>query len=243
LQVEGDDGDAIEFECSDTLVSAWTSRDILEGRTYPYLPFVRDVEVVFDVGANCGATTVHLARHYGGAEVHAFEPGSIQRAVLERNARAHPNVRVHPFGFHSRDQRVPLYRGAVDTGLSSVFPGPDTASDSETVELRAAGPWAAGEGIDRVDVLKVDTEGCELDVLESLAELLPTVKVLYTEYDSRDARRAIDRMLAPTHELYLGALFLDQGECLYLRADVADLDEARAYLPEVLRRRGAERPA
>jgi len=82
--VDADLDTAFEFECADTIVSRWLCGQILEGKTYPYLDFVDDVQVVFDVGANCGATSVHLARHYPDAEIHAFEPGSEARAILER---------------------------------------------------------------------------------------------------------------------------------------------------------------
>jgi FkbM family methyltransferase len=235
--VETEDGGTLEFECADTVISRWLCGAILTGKTYPYLPFVDDVQVVFDIGANCGAASVHLARHYPDAVVHAFEPGSEPRAILERNARRWPNVRVHPFGLHSSDQTVPLYQGDGDTGLGSVFHRSVNLSQSELVELRAGGQWAAEQGIERIDVLKVDVEGCEVPVLESLADLLPTVKVLYLEYDSREARRTLDRMLEVTHVLYTGMLFMDQGECVYLRNDLADLDAATEHLAQLLRGR------
>src|SRR5215475_13599605 len=105
-----EDAEPLEFEC-DGPVSRWVCEDILRGKTYPYLPFVDDVRVVFDVGANCGATTVHLARHYPDAQVHAFEPGSRARAYLERNVAAFPNALVHPVGLYSVDSERPLYVG------------------------------------------------------------------------------------------------------------------------------------
>ena len=76
LTVTSDLGDEIDFECADTWVSKWVCEPILQGKTYPALPFVDDVQVVWDAGANCGATTVHLARHYPNAVVHAFEPAT-----------------------------------------------------------------------------------------------------------------------------------------------------------------------
>jgi FkbM family methyltransferase len=185
---------------------------------------------VFDVGANCGATSAHLARHYPDAAVHSFEPGSEPRAILERNAAGYANVHVHAIGFNSVDEVVPLYKGDGDSGFGSVFHRAVNLDESEPVELRNGGAWAAERGIDRVDVLKIDVEGCEIGVLESLAAYLPTVKVLYVEYDSRQNRRDIERILGDTHDLYTGLLFLDQGECIYLRRDFADLDVAGEHL-------------
>jgi FkbM family methyltransferase len=221
--VTGDDGEDIEFECSNTISSRWVSKAILAGHTYPCLPFVDDVQVVADVGANCGAASVYFARHYPDATVHSFEPGSEPRAILERNAAPYPNVRVHPIGLHRVDDVLPLYKGrGGDTILGSIFRRDINADESEPVQLRAAGDWAAEHGIERIDVL------------ESLAHLLATVKVLYVEYDSRQARRDIARMVDDTHDLYKGVLYLAQGECIYLRRDLADLDAAGEHLLRLL---------
>ena len=83
-------------------------------------------------------------------------------------------------------------------------------------------------------MLKVDADGGEIHVLEGLAPLLPTVKVLYVHYDSRQALRDLDRMLAASHELYMGLVFLDRGACIYIRRDLADLPAAGERLQELV---------
>jgi FkbM family methyltransferase len=228
--VRSDDGEQVEFECPDSFASRWTCASILEGRTYPFLPFVDDVRVVFDVGANCGAATVHFARHYPGAVIHAFEPGREARSYLERNVASFSNVRVHPVGLYSEDRHARLYKGDGDLGMASVIRREVNLDESEPVILRDAAAWASDQEINRIDVLKVDVEGCEIEVLASLAALLPTVKVLYVEYDSRRARKALGRLLDATHELLMGKLLLDQGECVYLRSELAELDAATEVL-------------
>ncbi len=216
-----DDGAPVEFECADTLVSRWVCGEILEGRTYPYLPFAGNVDVVCDVGANCGAASVYFARHYRNAAVHAFEPARDPLVYLTRNAQSYRNIRVHGFGLHSRDQQAQLFFGDGDSILGSIVKRDVNVDASEIVELRDAGAWAADQGISHIDLLKVDVEGCEVDVLDGFAPLLPTVKILYIEYDSRATRREIQRRMSRCHRLYVGVLFLDQGECVYLRNDVA----------------------
>src|SRR5262249_46371858 len=156
--VTTDDGADVEFESADTLASRWTCADIVRGRTYPHLAFVDDVQVVFDVGANCGASSVHFARHYPTAVIHAFEPGSQARAYLERNVANLANVEVHPFGLHAVDQQLPLYINDGDLGQGSVVHRGEGTPAGEMVVLRAAGPWAESEGITRIDILKVDVE-------------------------------------------------------------------------------------
>ena len=233
-------GGTIEFECEDTVVSARVCEDILRDRTYPSLPFIGAVDVVVDAGANCGAFAVHTARLYPDAVVHAVEPGAEQLAILRRNAARYPTIRVHPIGLHAEDADVQLYRGIGDLGSSSVTPSERTSEVGEPIRLRSALGWAEEQGIARIDVLKLDVEGCEIPVLESLAPLLPDVKVAYVEYGSRQARRDLARLLDPTHELLSGSMLLDQGECVYLRCDLAEGDAAPARLVELFFRKMQE---
>jgi hypothetical protein len=129
---------------------------------------------------------------------------------------------------------MPLYLGDGDLGMASVLPRSVNLAESELVQLCAGGSWTQAHAIDRIDVLKVDVEGVEVDVLMSLADLVTTMKIVYLEYDSRRARRLIAALLEPTHELYVGSMFLDQGEIIYLRRDFADRPEATEHLRSML---------
>jgi FkbM family methyltransferase len=226
--VTSDDGEPVEFECADTFVSRWVCGAILEGDTYPVLPIVDGVEIVCDVGANCGAASVYFARHYPDAVVHAFEPASEPLAYLLRNAASYTNIRVHTFGLHSHDHAAELFKGDGDSILGSIVRRDVNLDESEPVTLRDAGAWATQHQIAHIDILKVDVELCELDVLDGFANLLPSVKVLYIEYGSRSMRREIQRRLALSHVLYAGDLFLDQGECIYVRRDISTRTPAPA---------------
>jgi hypothetical protein len=78
-----------------------------------------------------------------------------------------------------------------------------------------------------IDVLKVDTEGCELAILRSIAALLPSIPVIYLEYHSDDDRREIDRMLGDTHVVVAGHVFqIHRGELTYVARDAFPSREA-----------------
>ena len=228
------DGATLRVDCPDTLASRWTSDAILHGRTYPDVPFLGGVRTIVDAGANVGAATVYFAHHHPTATVHAVEPAEAALAYLRRNVAGLANVEVHALGLSDADADGVLFHHPTDLGQSSLLDAHDDAG-SEAVSIRDAGRWAAAQGIDAIDILKVDVEGVEVAVIESLGDLVPTVKALYVEYDDRAARRRLEELLAPTHELYLGVVFLDQGECTYLRSDlVADPEPPRAHLRELL---------
>ena len=238
LTVEDENGEDVTFSCADSLASRMTSRAILEGMTYPALPFVEPVRIAMDIGANCGAMSVVLARRHPDAVIHAFEPGHEALGLLEANVGSLPNVVVHPLALGDRDGDAALHVRVDDLGQSTLLDPVDAASyEVQSASVRHAGRWAAEAGITEVDVLKIDVEGLEVEVLRALAPLLPRVKVLYLEYEGRRSRRAIEDLLAPTHDLYWATvLMLDQGECTYVRSDLADHPEATPRLREVFGR-------
>lgn len=243
LTVTPPSGEPYLFEPVPGVVSDAVCASILAGQTYPVLPFIGDVDVVVDAGANCGAASVYFAQHYPDAVVHAIEPARAPLGYLRRNVRELPNVVVHPVGLHSSDQEVALFHGKDDTGTASIVRSDWHRDSFEIVQLRAGAGWANEHDIQRIDVLKVDVELSELDVLEGFGAFVPAVKAIYLEYGSRKLRRAIDRLLDPTHDLYLGEMSLDQGECVYVRRDLADLDAATTRLWEIYVERARAREA
>jgi len=108
------------------------------------------------------------------------------------------------------------------------------ASDQgETIVVRDAGRTIADQGIDDIDILKVDTEGCEVPILSSMGKLVETARVIYLEYHSDEDRRTLDTMLAPTHLIFSGRVICPhRGEFCYLRRDLSGpWDGMRIELP------------
>jgi FkbM family methyltransferase len=219
------------FECAPNWASKWMADLVLGGVSYPYLAFVDDVRVVLDAGANIGAAATFFARCYPEAQVYAFEPGSEPFELLSRNAAHLPNVHPLHFGLGADDGHAELYRGRVDSGQASTEPSEHTTGDSERIELRSPTGWLAEKGLDRIDVLKVDTEGSEVPILRSLRDWLPNIKVIYLEYHSEADRREIDVLLARTHTLYFGRLLGGTGEFAYVAHDLVPTSEAFDHTP------------
>ena len=216
------------FECFDNCLSRVTCQTILDGKSYPRFPFVEDVSVVMDVGANVGAASVFFSLAYPDATIFSFEPAGLPYSLLERNTQALANVRINNFGLYSSDTELPLYRGKYETGMSSVAQSMSTRNESDVITLRSVRDWMSENSISAVDVLKVDTEGCEIPILEAMSDLLPKVKVIYLEYHNDDDRKEFDRILGETHLLVHGLMMVHLGEVAYVAKDVvragSDLD-------------------
>ena len=107
------------------------------------------------------------------------------------------------------------------SGRITLHPGPGTTSDTgEEVVLREARAWLHQQGIRSIDLLKLDAEGCEPAILESLRDHIPSIRVIYAESDDGAARRRIDQLVASTHEAVRGEVVLGQGMFCYVEREL-----------------------
>ena len=207
----------LSFRLFKTDIGFKIAHDILAGTTYPHVHFVTGVKTILDVGANLGAASAYFAMLYPQARVYALEPASAPFSLLKYNTASFPNVASFPFGFFAHDKQAALFHGKTDSVESSVISTHRTDSDGEQIQLVSATTFLAEQGLENVDILKLDTEGCEVPILRSLKNYLGELKLLYVEYHSERDRRLIDELLAETHILWRGHSPLAyRGEFCYL---------------------------
>lgn len=214
-------------------VSLKIANDILAGRTYPHVHFVSDVKTILDVGANVGAASIFFAFHYPQAKIYACEPASSPFSLLRQNVAGFPNVLTFPVGLYSSDKTIALYPGCNDSVESSIAATDRTSAEPEEVQLRCAEDFVVAQGLQAIDILKIDTEGCEVHILRSLKRFLPAAKLIYLEYHSDRDRRMIDLLLADTHSLWRGhADLIYRGEFCYLNKQLVP-DQKLTYSTEI----------
>jgi FkbM family methyltransferase len=173
--------------------------------------------VLFDVGANQGAFTRLFARRFPNARIWCFEPAAATRKLLVANLADLPTAKVMPFGLSAQPGLAQLYSDAEGSGLASVYPrqlddlpGQAPLKAAETIELRTLDEVCAAEGIDRIDYLKLDIEGHELEALRGAARLMGDrrIRCIQWEYggcnlDSRALLLDFFRLLTPRYEISL----------------------------------------
>ncbi len=120
-------------------------------------------DVFVDVGANSGLYSLRAARLVGQhGTVLSLEPNPQMLAILDQNVRAngHRNVRARGLAAAESQQALKFYENRNMPNSYSLQPrGESTPSFSIlTIALDSLLEW---EGIDRVDVLKIDAEGVE----------------------------------------------------------------------------------
>jgi FkbM family methyltransferase len=149
---------------------------------------------VLDVGANIGLFAVYTKLKHPDSILHCYEPAPNTLPLFEANTRAFSGITMHPYGLFNRDQDGTLYLHGANSGQSSIH-RPPGLSEAASITLRDAGEEWDRLGWDHVDILKIDTEGCEVAILESLGPRLDRVDYVLLEHHGDDDRRRIDALL------------------------------------------------
>ena len=151
---------------------------------------------VADIGANQGIYTLLLARLVGaGGSVRAFEPDDVLFAALSRNLAVNgaANVIPHHRALGSRGGVMTLYRSLVNSGDNRL-------SDSGRAHAHAAVEVTVARLDDllvdgeRLDFIKMDVQGWEMEALRGMTRVLDDPRYreleIHLEYWPKGLREA-----------------------------------------------------
>jgi len=201
---------------------------------------VRPGDVVFDIGANIGAHTLGLARSVGpNGRVYAFEPADFAFAKLKRNLALNP-------GLDSRTRTAQILLSSSPAGSSepriyaswplekddTVHPkhrGRLVTTQNATVDT--LDHFAQSEGLDRLDLIKIDVDGHELPVLRGGFNLLkkfhPVLLMEMSPYVHAEQNNSFPEFVALLGEA--GYTLQHAGNWAPLPLDAAELE---ALIPD-----------
>ena len=77
--------------------------------------------------------------------------------------------------------------------------------------------------INKIDILKIDTEGCEVEILESLQKILSETDYVLVEYHSEKDRRKIDSLLENFNVFSSNAFTINCGQVKYINSKLLDV--------------------
>jgi FkbM family methyltransferase len=135
-----------------------------------HLPNTR-VLTIFDVGANVGQSTGEYLESFPDATILCFEPVKATYDELVATLGPRRNVRCYHVGMSSAAGAgtMALEQKSDMNRLTTAVSG---AENVEAVALDTLDAFCARESIAHVDLLKIDTEGHDLEVLKGAAGLL-----------------------------------------------------------------------
>jgi FkbM family methyltransferase len=200
--------------------------------------YVKPGATVLDIGANIGAQTLQLARLVGpNGRVLSFEPTDFAFAKLRRNLELNPQiagqVTALQYFLTAGD------RNALPHSVYSSWALPRSADAHEKhLGLRMATAGARGaaldrvlaeQGVERVDLVKLDVDGFECDVLAGASDMIrrdrPTFVMEIMPYGLVEQGASLEQFLS---------FFLPFGYRLYdERTEAALPTDAKALEPMV----------
>jgi FkbM family methyltransferase len=174
-----------------------TVQEVFTERAYTPEHFeIEPGDVVVDIGAHVGTFTLMAARAGAGA-VYAYEPLPENAELLRRNLEANGvmNVTVHQCAVGGADGtstfRVGLY--SVGGSLDGIAPAHERGR-TITVRTVCLATVMAENGLERIDVLKLDCEGAEGEIIEGV-ERVEKIVLEYHDGWSRLDHDALMRAL------------------------------------------------
>jgi FkbM family methyltransferase len=166
--------------------------------------FVQPDSRIADVGANQGIYTLFLARLASVGHVYAFEPDPTLFASLEANVRRNhiENVTLFNAAAAGEPDRLTLQPGRLHRGDNRIVSNESAGAGTIEVEAIALDQVIPAS---RLDLLKIDVQGFELNVLRGATQLLLQNRSLvivleFWPYGLRKAGSAPEELLDFLHK-------------------------------------------
>lgn len=179
--------------------------------------FIKPDMIVIEAGANNGSESVLIGRLIDSdGHLYAFEPFETISRKLKINLllnQMEKKVTIESFALGSDTETVEFYlpsKNASNQGEASKFKF-KSFSDSIRVKQITLDDWVIQNKIKKVDFIKMDVQGAELDILVGAKNVLQSMKpVIYLEADeiqtsnSKTSLKDIFQVLSINHyDVYL----------------------------------------
>ena len=215
----------LNFVCTDHAMVSHV-QSILNGEYDPHAQIKFDENaVIYDIGACYGAFTFwhSLFKKWNVKECHCFEPNPEVFKVLEQNMeilrkegviiKTH-NVAV--IGSEREEKTIKLYMGKYNVGEATT--NPEIAKSMhmmETEKIKYVNvPTIKASEIGFPTLVKIDTEGCEVEIIKDLIVKKPLIIIL--EYHSEEDRDELYELLKPDYRKIEERGKTDRGILIYI---------------------------
>jgi len=173
-----------------------------------YTPRVKSGSVVLDIGANVGAHTLHFARAVGEQGcVLAFEATTYAHEKLTANIAANPDLGNRIRNHHAL--LVSAAENSTEKAIASSWPLCGAAADDPILggtlqpigaaQVATLDTLVRASGVNRVDWIKIDVDGNEVDILQgahaTLARHRPTIIIELAPYCFRATRHSFNDLI------------------------------------------------
>ena len=170
----------------------WQYQEIFAYNFYAFNT-VLESPVIYDCGANIGTSVLFFSKNYPKAKIIAFEASPYIFSILKRNVEINKitNVTAHQNAVWIKDETLEFGEEGADSG--SIH----SRADVKKVKVQALDFLKILENEKRIDLLKIDIEGAEMQLLPHISPIFHKVEKIFIEYHSfNDQEQKLDELLS-----------------------------------------------
>lgn len=144
------------------------------------------LNTVFDVGANIGQTSIKFNDYFKNIRIYAFEPVTSTFDILISNTKTFENISSYNIALGDRVEEIEINLFDSNASVLNSLKKEAMNSDSskkQIVQVTTGDIFCKENNINQIDLLKIDTEGYEINVLKGLKDMIiqSKVKAIYCE--------------------------------------------------------------
>jgi len=180
--------------------------EVFRNQVYRPLPDVPEPRAILDIGGNQGITAAYFRLVFPQARIVSIEPDPATFPILAENAGRLGQCDAFNLALLDRNGKASFKSSKISV-VSTLYdlPHAGIANELVSVELRHSGEFFDETKqimeIDHFDMLKIDTEGAEVPILQAMGHRLAEITTIFLEYHSLADRAVIESMLALGHDL------------------------------------------
>jgi FkbM family methyltransferase len=174
---------------------------------YAVKKIIQSNYVVVDIGANLGYFSRNFARLANKGKVISIEPVPQFFEVLDHFMKRYPNSERHNVALGKEEGSItmvlPKSNGMIRTGLPHIAESEEEKKQHDTKEVRIVrGSELLGQ-LEKIDYIKCDIEGYELNVFEELQALIEKHQpYLQIEIDAKNVDQMLELMKKMGYKQY-----------------------------------------
>jgi len=141
----------------------------------------------FDIGANIGQTAKKMSSYFPASTIYCFEPVEQTYQLLSDNVKDSPDIKAFNFAFGAEKSEMEIFLFQNSQWNSLSAPVSERAKKngglSEFIKVNTVDDFVRQHNIQKIDILKSDTEGYEMEVLKGAHHCLQNqiIEYLYLE--------------------------------------------------------------
>lgn len=178
------------------------SQESFDVEIAPYFPPIErpvsEIQNVIDAGAATGLFAVAAALRWPACRVHCFEPSTRQRILLGRNLRLNgidaARVTITLAGLWDREDALAFRTIGAMSSIEQVSDLAGRLSFGEQIPVLPIDLWSERAGDARIDLIKMDIEGAEIEALRGAERVLAQHRpeLLIMAYHERGGTRTYE---------------------------------------------------